>query len=75
MYMWHMYSHPGNYMKILLADYLCIGFVPGRKRVTFDNVHFFSLNVHTCVLFQLELRYCCDVANFWGGGGVAYSAQ
>ena len=24
-----MYSHPGEYRKILLANYLCIGFVPG----------------------------------------------
>ena len=25
----HMYSHPGEYRKIFLANYLCIGFVPG----------------------------------------------
>ena len=24
----HMYSHPGEYRKIFLANYLCIGFVP-----------------------------------------------
>ena len=24
-----MYMHPGEYRKILLANYLCIGFVPG----------------------------------------------
>ena len=24
-----MYSRPGEYRKILLANYLCIGFVPG----------------------------------------------
>ena len=24
-----MYLHPGEYRKILLANYLCIGFVPG----------------------------------------------
>ena len=24
-----MYSHPGEYRKIFLANYLCIGFVPG----------------------------------------------
>ena len=24
-----MYLHPGEYKKILLANYLCIGFVPG----------------------------------------------
>ena len=28
-YMRHMYSHPGEYRKIFLANYLCIGFVPG----------------------------------------------
>ena len=26
-----MYSHPGEYRKIFLANYLCIGFVPGGK--------------------------------------------
>ena len=25
----HMYSHPGEYRKILLVNYLCIGVVPG----------------------------------------------
>ena len=25
----HMYSHPGEYRKVFLANYLCIGFVPG----------------------------------------------
>ena len=25
----HMYSHLGEYRKIFLANYLCIGFVPG----------------------------------------------
>ena len=25
----HMYSHPGEYRKIFLPKYLCIGFVPG----------------------------------------------
>ena len=24
-----MYSHPGEYRKIFLVNYLCIGFVPG----------------------------------------------
>ena len=28
-----MYSHPGEYRKIFLANYLCIGFVPGGMRV------------------------------------------
>ena len=28
-YMRHMYSHVGEYRKIFLANYLCIGFVPG----------------------------------------------
>ena len=28
-YMPHLYSHPREYRKIFLANYLCIGFVPG----------------------------------------------
>ena len=28
-YMPRLYSHPGEYRKILPANYLCIGFVPG----------------------------------------------
>ena len=28
-YMPCLYSHPGEYRKIFLANYLCIGFVPG----------------------------------------------
>ena len=28
-YMPRLYSHPREYRKILLANYLCIGFVPG----------------------------------------------
>ena len=28
-----MYSHPGEYRKIFLANYLCIGFVPGGNAV------------------------------------------
>ena len=27
----HMYSHPREYRKIFLGNYLCIGFVPGGK--------------------------------------------
>ena len=27
----HMYSHPGEYRKIFLANHLCIGFVPGGR--------------------------------------------
>ena len=32
----HMYSHPGEYRKIFLANYLCIGFVPGGMLIRPD---------------------------------------
>ena len=38
----HMYSHPGEYRKIFLANYLCIGFVPGGTHLVAVMLSFFK---------------------------------
>ena len=36
-YMPRLYSHPREYRKIFLANYLCIGFVPGGNSLALDR--------------------------------------
>ena len=54
-YMRHMYSHPGEYRKVFLANYLCIGFVPGGKTCTCTPVKGTSLST-ACHFFQHGCR-------------------
>ena len=59
----HMYSHPGEYRKIFLANYLCIGFVPGGNYVIIvgptvisEEISLFSSRSSEDIFLVLGLR-------------------
>ena len=56
----HMYSHPGEYRKLFLVNYLCIGFVPGGSPTV--NV----LILQTSCVGQKANQPSCPKVLWWG---------
>ena len=51
-----MCSHPGEYRKILLANYLCIGFVPGgTSAFHYERESETNLQIFICNCFHADV--------------------
>ena len=57
-YMPRLYSHPREYRKIFLANYLCIGFVPGGTHINCLGISFNY--THICYTKELFPNYLCN---------------